>query len=186
MIDGVYCGYSTRMGPLVALAGTSMRDPFKMIVTLALVMLSGLVWIILTQSDWDAGISPAIFTLMPARQLTSSQSAPNAARLPRSRPPHWSVASDMRQGLASLSVPIELLKPAPVLIKNSFPIDWRIPPGTPQSMVLAMYGRPAFSVTIPDRGQLVERYIYIDRSTGRRTFVLFTNSIVTSALTSKD
>jgi hypothetical protein len=163
-----------------------MRDPFKMIVTLALAMLSVLVWILLKQPDWVAGVSPAISTLIHARQLTSSQSAPDAARVARSRLPHRSVASDTQQGLASLSVPIELLKPAPVLIKNSFPIDWQIPRGTPQSMVLAMYGKPAFWVTIPDRGQLVERYIYIDRSTGRRTFVLFADSIVKSALTSKD
>lgn len=175
------------MGPFAALAETSMRDPFKMIVTLALFGLSGLVWILLKQPNWVAGISPAIATLIHARQLTSSQSAPKGTGVVPSKPPHRRVvASEVQDGSASSSVASELLKPAPVSIKNRFPVDLQVPKGTPQSMVLAMYGRPAFWVTNPDRGQLVERYIYVDRSTRRRTFVLFTDSIVTSALTRTD
>ncbi len=66
-----------------------------------------------------------------------------------------------------------------------FPVAEQIAPGTPQSAILGQFGRPEMKVTGADKGELRERYVYVDRTTGRRTFIAIVNSVVTSAQTLK-
>ena len=64
-----------------------------------------------------------------------------------------------------------------------FPVAEQIPAGTPLATVIGQFGRPEMKATGADKGELRERYVYVDRLTGRRTFIAVVNSIVTSAQT---
>jgi hypothetical protein len=55
-----------------------------------------------------------------------------------------------------------------------------------RNAVVAAYGSPDLRLTMAESGQLVERYVYVDRPTGRMTSVAFANARVTAAQTTSN
>jgi len=80
-------------------------------------------------------------------------------------------------------------KPTPVENATSTPAVYRFPTGADIKIgatkpdIIAIFGPPQVGVTGADRGQLQERLIYTDRSTGQRTTIAVVNGKVTSAET---
>jgi hypothetical protein len=102
----------------------------------------------------------------------------------RKQPRH--VAGLRRPG----SLPVEVID-VPVanpanpfaFLRERFPIDQDIPPGATKSMIVEMYGKPDLRVTKAEAGQLYERFIYIERATGRLTALSFSNATLTASRT---
>ena len=160
-----------------------MKNPLNMVTVLILVVLGGIVWLHLKRPDWVAKVLPAIYAPNDGQPSPKPELSQNrkVARKSGKRD-----ASNLQapSGDASMGLPVEASGFVRAEIQKSFPIDRQIQQGAPQWMVLATYGQPAFRVTMADRGQLIERYIYMDKQTGRMTFVSFVNSRVTAAQTS--
>jgi hypothetical protein len=64
--------------------------------------------------------------------------------------------------------------------KYPFPTAEHIVAGTPETMILAAFGRPEVRVTGAETGEIRERYVYVDRQTGRKTYIALVNAKVTS------
>lgn len=159
-----------------------MRDPFTIIVTLTFLTLGVLVWVV-KQPHWVNGMSPLLSRVIHGRELAEQKPAPDDPK-PAPRRAKRETGTAERSANPEVASRIEGSKPLDGLeIQETFPIDQQIAKGTSQSMVLGRYGKPSFWVTIPDSGELFQQFIYIDRSTGRKTHVFFTNSFVTSAQT---
>ena len=67
--------------------------------------------------------------------------------------------------------------------KYPFPIAEHIVAGTTQTMILSAFGRPDVKVTGADTGEIRERYVYLDRQTGRKTYIALVNAVVTGVQT---
>ena len=59
-----------------------------------------------------------------------------------------------------------------------FPRDEAVAIETPKSDILAAFGPAQATVTGADLGQLHERMVYVNRSTGEETVILFLNGKV--------
>jgi len=68
-------------------------------------------------------------------------------------------------------------------VEYRFPTRTDIRVGTSKPEILASFGPPQATVTGADRGQLQERMIYTERSTGKKTLIAVVNGKVTSAET---
>lgn len=162
-----------------------MRDPFKIVVALTVVILGGLVVVLLTRPSVVTGVAPVLSSIIHNRPLlgrTDPAEDPKPTSLP---PKRGKTRLELQQPNAGLAGPLEFSGPViTVRVAQAFPIDWQIRKGTPESSVLGIYGRPSFWVTVPSSGQLFQQFIYIDASTGRKTSVSFVNSLVTGAQTS--
>ena len=159
-----------------------MKNPLNMVTVLILAILGGL-WLLVKPPAWVAKVLPAIST------PNDGQPSPKPEPAKKPKVAKQSVKRDAPglqapSGDASIGLPVEASGFVRAEIQKSFPIDQQIRKGAPQWMVLATYGQPAFRVAMADSGQLIERYIYMDRPTGRMTFVSFVNSKVTAAQTS--
>jgi hypothetical protein len=161
-----------------------MRAVFNIVVTLTVVILGGLVWVLLKPPQWVADVAPAIASLIHGGQPPEAKLPPEKLKGTPQRVKHHAGHFEVQRGDGTLAVPLEMSGPVQVEIHNAFPIDRLVRQGTPKTMVLAIYGQPAFRVTMEDRGHLLERYIYVDTPTNRMTFVSFENSRVTAAQTS--
>ena len=62
-----------------------------------------------------------------------------------------------------------------------FPTRGEITIGATKADTLAIFGPPQASVAGADRGQLQERMIYTEKSTGKNTIIAVINGKVTSA-----
>ena len=67
--------------------------------------------------------------------------------------------------------------------KYPFPTAEHIVAGTSQTTILAAFGRPEVKVTGADTGEIRERYVYVDRETGRKTYIAMVNAKVISVQT---
>jgi hypothetical protein len=72
-------------------------------------------------------------------------------------------------------------KAIPESVTYPFPIGTEITVGTSKRDVFAAFGSPEVAVTGADFGRLQERLIYIDRLTGKRTFISVVNGTVAGA-----
>ena len=161
-----------------------MRDPFKIVVALTIVILGGLVVALLKGRNVVARVVPVLSSIINNRQAlgrTVPAEDPRAHSLPLRR---GKTRLEVQPENPKLAGPLEFSGPVVTVVEPAFPIDWQIPKGMPQSSVLGTYGKPSFWVTIPKSGQLFQEFIYIDVPTGRKTFVSFMNSFVTGAQTS--
>ena len=168
-----------------------MRGLFYPILMLivSLVVLVGLV-LVRPQAWWPEGprnVSQlfqlaATATPIPAAKQAATTAEPSAARhgiaakgLAKARPPESIGAKDSGAEVADRTPPSDK--------KYPFPMAEHIVAGTPETTILAAFGRPEVKVTGADTGEFRERYVYVDRETGRKTYIAMVNAKVISVQT---
>jgi hypothetical protein len=168
-----------------------MRGLFYPILMLivSLVVLVGLV-LVRPQAWWPEGprnVSQllqlaATATPIPAAKQAATTAAPAAAKhgiaatgLGRASQPR---SVEARGSGADIAAPT--LHPDR---KYPFPTAEHIVAGTSQTTILAAFGRPEVKVTGADTGEIRERYVYVDRETGRKTYIAMVNAKVISVQT---
>ena len=90
--------------------------------------------------------------------------------------------TEFAQAMAAQSSEAAVSTPPPDK-KYPFPTTDRVIAGTPEATILTAFGRPAVKVTGAETGELRERYVYVDRGTGRKTYIGLVNAVVTSVQT---
>ena len=162
-----------------------MRGLFYPIVMLivSLVVLVGLV-LVRPQAWWPEG---------PRNVSQLLQLAATAKPIPRATPPATKAEPPATKGSIGAKVLAKAQQPdwgaeiaartPPPDKKYPFPIAEHIVAGTPETIILAAFGRPEVKVTGADAGEIRERYVYVDRETGRKTYIAMVNALVTSVQT---
>jgi hypothetical protein len=137
--------------------------------------------LLLTPESWKNRISVVL-----SSATTAGKSGKPAAATPAPKPApagkHAKAATaqlsqsvpDLPQGVAA--APVQAT-PLP------FPTDRDIASGSPRANVVHRFGEPTAAVTLADAGRLMERYIYLDKSSRRQTFVIFVNGRVVGSQT---
>jgi hypothetical protein len=81
------------------------------------------------------------------------------------------------------------LPPVPgrtISVERRFPTAREIGAGISRAQMLSLFGFPDVTATSSERGQIHERFVYVDRPTSRKTFVALTNGKVIFAETSSE
>lgn len=166
-----------------------MRGLFYPLVMLivSLVVLVGLVFV-RPQAWWPEGprnlsqlLQPSAPAQMPAAKPAATISEPatkgglGAKRLPKAIEPEPTIAAGSGSEIAARSTPPER--------KYPFPTAEQISAGSSQKMILAAFGRPEVKATGAETGEIRERYVYVDRTTGRKTYIAMVNAVVTAVQT---
>jgi len=76
--------------------------------------------------------------------------------------------------------------PPPPLVAAPFPHGEDIPKGMDRAALLSAYGKPQLRASMIHRGNLLERFIYVDGKGGAITLALLRNAEVVSARTTLD
>ena len=168
-----------------------MRSLFYPIVMLivSLVVLVGLV-LVRPQAWWPEG---------PRNVSQLLQLAATAKPIPRATPPETKAEPPATKGSIGAKVLAKAKQPELIAAndwgaeiaartpppdkKYPFPIAEHIVAGTTQTMILSAFGRPDVKVTGADTGEIRERYVYVDRETGRKTYIAMVNAKVISVQT---
>jgi hypothetical protein len=185
------CKYSPRLADLVnsfAAAHPSCRimtvpamyRMFYPIVALTVVLVGGIIWLISTPPAWWSQVS-ATLASVTGRSPTAKSAPPSTSPekpnpLGRKKASHpgqsdWRV--EILESNPSASAPAATERPP-------FPAAQDVQPGTARSVILKTFVPPGATVTGADVGQLRERFIYIDKTTGRKTVIFLTNGFVSS------
>lgn len=162
-----------------------MRSLFYPVIGLSLLILGAIGWLLLSPSgSWWPQLSGIAAAIMPQ----ASPKRPQPADPPPKASPKRARSGVRHSGRVEVSVEAIPTMPAfdRVETGHRFPVGQDIQQGTPKSVILAMYGKPQLTVTLANVGQLFERYIYIDKPTGRKTSVFFANAMVTGAQTATE
>ena len=168
-----------------------MRSLFYPIVMLivSLVVLVGLV-LVRPQAWWPEG---------PRNVSQLLQLAATAKPIPRATPPATKAEPPATKGSIGAKVLAKAKQPELIAAndwgaeiaartpppdkKYPFPIAEHIVAGTPETIILAAFGRPEVKVTGADAGEIRLRYVYLDRQTGRKTYIALVNAVVTGVQT---
>jgi hypothetical protein len=168
-----------------------MRGLFYPLVMLivSLIVLVGLVFV-RPQAWWPEGprnVSQLLQLAAPAKPIPAANPAATTAEPPATK------GGIGAKGLAKANQP-QLIgakdsgtevadRTPPPNKKYPFPTAERVIAGTPQTTILAAFGRPEVKVTGADAGEIRERYVYVDRQTGRKTYIALVNAVVTGVQT---
>jgi hypothetical protein len=157
-----------------------MHRMFYPIVALTVVLVGGIVWLIARPPSWWSQVS-ATFSSITARS-PNAKSAPRPSPTEKPNPLGRKKASPAGQSDWKAEVVDSMptaSAPTPT-DRYSFPVPQDILLGTVRSVILTRFGPPGATVTGADVGQLRERFIYIDKATGRKTVIFLINGAVTS------
>jgi hypothetical protein len=86
-----------------------------------------------------------------------------------------------RPVIAQQPEPAPFQSASPTSVLYRFPTRGEITIGAAKADILVTFGPPQVSVAGADRGQLQERMIYTEKSTGKKTTIAVINGKVTSA-----
>jgi hypothetical protein len=157
-----------------------MRRMFFLVLLFIAVLGTCTVVLLFRPSLW-----PEVATRIGAATSETPRSADRASPFSKPEPKHSSAKQ-----LTVLKPPDsdEEHEPAPPKaipepVKYPFPIGKDITVGTSKRGVLAAFGSPEVAVTGADFGRLQERLIYIERLTGKKTFISVVNGTVAGAET---
>jgi len=129
-------------------------------------------------------------SLEPAAQKTSADSS--GGQPPASKPKAATTKARQAQRdgagpttveAAAVGTPVPAVPVAPAVVQYPFPTDRQVPPGTLERTIVSSFGQPDAKATAADRGQLRQKYIYLDRPAGRKTFIELTNGRVLASET---
>lgn len=159
----------------------------------AVVLICILLVLVAALALWPNSFLPELHHSVTAFLRPSSENKPSPAPPPppaekkntAAKKPSVSPHSATPAEIQSAAEPVFVPLPAPTGPAQHFPFPLaeQIPPGTPLATVIGRFGRPEMKATGADKGELRERYVYVDRASGRRTFIAVVNSIVTGAQT---
>jgi hypothetical protein len=122
---------------------------------------------------------PEVATRIGAATSEAPRSADRASPFSKPEPKHR--AAKQRAILKPPDSDEEPAPPEPV--RYPFPTGTDITVGASKQDVLAAFGSPEIAVTGADFGRLQERLIYIERLTGKKTFISVVNGTVAGAET---
>jgi hypothetical protein len=157
-------------------------------IILVIALVVGVVWMASTPPQWLVNASAAITGSQPPADKPNLGNAVEVAHAEGK----YAAKSSERSRRTAAAAPISSVMILPVLQVNvpetpkPFPTDQEIRQGTLRNAVVAAYGSPDLRLTMAESGQLVERYVYVDRPTGRMTSVAFANARVTGAQTTSN
>jgi hypothetical protein len=158
-----------------------MRSVIALLVALTVAVVGTTAIVLLTPESWKNRISvvlssarTAVKSEKPAAETPAAKAAPAGK--------HGKTAT------ARLSEPVpgveQALTAAPAQATPlPFPTDRDIASGSPRANVVRQFGEPSAAVTLADAGRLMERYIYLDKSSRRQTFVILVNGRVVGSQT---
>ena len=78
---------------------------------------------------------------------------------------------------------VEPIEVPPTDTPRRFPLSAEITKGMTKAAVLANFGAPTAAVAGSDTGQLLERFVYVEATSKKSTFIHFVNGSVTRAET---
>lgn len=164
-----------------------MRGLFYPVILLivSLVILIGIVFV-RPQAWWPQGPRNVAQLLemahpttpMPAAKPAAATAEPTGTKSGGKRKTTQSQETVAQSSGAGIVIPT----PSPEK-RYPFPTIERVAAGTPETTILTAFGRPAVKVTGAETGELRERYVYVDRGTGRKTYIALVNAVVTSVQT---
>jgi len=164
---------------------SGMRSLFYPVLTLIVILLVGINVLLFRPKGWWPEVPRSLSVLL--RQSGTEKPSPMPAQPLQAKgefgkkgPAKPSQPEPIQMGASGTS-PVPA--PRPPEKRYPFPVAEQIVPGTPQTTILATFGPPEAKVTGADTGELRERYVYVDRATGRRTFIAMVNAVVTNAQT---
>jgi hypothetical protein len=159
-----------------------MRSLIFLLLFLVPVILVGIVWLSFhPQSLQQVSVA-----------LSSIGITPSAKDAPAGDSPQKPNPFETKERTPKASFPIpkspRVLTAAPTLASvpeahHGFPVANDIQPGTARGAIVALFGQPEATVTGSDRGQLMERFVYVDQASKRRTLIFLVNGRVTAAET---
>jgi hypothetical protein len=158
-----------------------MRSLIALLVALTVAVVGTTAILMLTPDSWKHRIS-VVFT-SATTAMKSEKPAPEKAA-----PKSATAGKHAKAGTAQLARTApqaeQIAVPSPVAAAPlPFPTDRDIASGSPRANVVRQFGEPSAAVTLADAGRLMERYIYLDRSSRRQTFVILVNGRVVGSQT---
>jgi hypothetical protein len=171
---------------LYSFHGVHMRGLFGPVVFLCAVLLSAIGYLLLhPENGWRQ--ATAAFTAIAARNSAPKPQQSSSAKptpMPMETPMPMASRTARPERLSAVpeesgSVTIMRLPPTETL--RRFPLIPEIRKGTAKSEVLATFGTPDATVTSADRGQLLERLLYRDKSTRKATLIFLVDGNVIGA-----
>jgi hypothetical protein len=163
-----------------------MRSLFYPVVTLIAILLVGVtVLLVRPKTLWPEG-PRSLSALLQQSAAAKPAPAPSQPLKAKSEIGGKGLAKPRQPqpiGMEAPATTISVPAPPPAEKRYAFPVAEQIALGTPQATILATFGWPEAKVMGADTGALHERYVYVDRATGRRTFIAMVNAVVTNAQT---
>lgn len=162
---------------------------FKPVVVLITLLLGGLLCLALFPGlrwAWVANTFRIVTGQAATGQvqpLTGSDESEPAALAPSKKRSHRTAGHARASATNEPAEPLSAPEMASAGAPRRFPVANEIRPGTPRSVILAVYGRPNAVVTSTDAGRIRERFIYVDPETGSKTFIFFVESKVSETET---
>jgi len=164
-----------------------MRGLFGPVVFLCAVLLIAIGYLLLhPESGWRQ--ATAAFTAITegsfAKPPQTSSDKPTPMPMERPMPMEKSRTARPERLSAAPEESTVTIKPLPPTeTLRRFPLIPEITKGTPKSEVLATFGTPDATVTAAERGQLLERLLYWDKSARKGTLIFFVDGNVIRAET---
>jgi|ERR1041385_5077282 hypothetical protein len=125
--------------------------------------------------------SLGITTAAPAESEAKDQPDPSQEKTPSKKKVFTSAKKTTSAARDAEVIPIP--EPAPVIEPpQRFPLAQEITKGMSRSAIVSAYGPPEAIISGAD-GQLRERLLYVDKQTGRKTFIFLANGNVSGAET---
>lgn len=155
-----------------------MHRMFYPVLFLIVVLLVGVVWLISHPGSWWSQVSATVASVTgrsphAKSEPPTSPEKPNPFGKKKPGPPRQSGSKPELVESAAMEP-----SPAPAEKHYPFPVAQDILTGTARLAILARFGPPGATVTGADVGQLRERFIYVEKPTGRKTVVFFLNGAV--------
>ena len=155
------------------------RIIYPVVVLIAAIMVGTALLILRPESLWVPAVE-AITGKSRAKPEARPSPLANAKAVAKSRPVHPQPGPDESEGSVTVNViPLPVTEKPP----RRFPLAQDVVKGMTKSAVLASYDAPEATVTGADVGHLMERLIYLDSSSRRRTLIYFVDGKVTRAET---
>ncbi len=159
-----------------------MRSIIALLVALTVAVVGTTAILLLTPESWKNRISVVLSSATSA--VKSEKPAAAATPAPKAAP----AGKHGKAATAQVSLPVPELEKAVTAAPAQaaplpFPTDRDIASGSPRATVVRQFGEPSAAVTLADAGRLMERYIYLDKSSRRQTFVVLVNGRVVGSQT---
>jgi hypothetical protein len=158
-----------------------MRSLFYPVLLLIVAMLGGLIWLVF-RPPWMSQV-PQTLAAVFAKKEDPKADKPSPMEEQKKQPAKKS--ANVREPVQmTYRVEMQPMQPnVPPAIAPRFPLASSVSAGTARAALLASFGQPDATAVGSDTGQLRERYVYVDKATGRKTFISLLNGNVISAET---
>lgn len=159
-----------------------MRRLFFSVLALIAVLLTALGLMVFKPSWWNqATVGLSLLRVNSASAVSSDRASPFAKDEPREDTKRHFTSRIL--GPADVPGAPAPGQPIPIKPAYSFPREPEVAVGTSKSDVLAAFGQAQATVTGADLGQLYERLLYVDQSSGEETLIVFLNGKVRAVRT---